>query len=121
MDWLDFILTAIGGSVVTFAGSIAYFRPKLKEAKAEASKAETEASSAEYAHLLERIHTMEELYNKQGQVIDDLRERYLKLSEEKLERDMEVAELKAANESLTKRVNELEQELNAYKVIAKKG
>ena len=82
--------------------------------------AETEASAAEYAHLLERIHTMEELYKKQGETIDELRDRLLKLGEEKLDRELEVAELKIANETLTKRVSVLEKELEAYKIIVDK-
>lgn len=120
MEWFEAIVGALGGGIITFVSTILYFRPKLKEARADASKAETEASAAEYAHLLERIHTMEDLYKKQGEVIDELRERLLKISEEKMDRDLEVAELKIANETLTKRVNELEHEVNAYKIIVEK-
>ena len=120
MEWFEAIVGALGGGIITFVSTILYFRPKLKEAKAEANKAETEASAAEYAHLLERIHTMEELYKKQGETIDELREKLLKLGEEKLDRELEVAELKIANETLTKRVSVLEKELEAYKIIVDK-
>ena len=120
MEWFEAIIGALGGGIVTFISTILYFRPKLNEAKAEASKAETEASAAEYAHLLERIHTMEELYKKQGEIIDDLRKKVLVLGQEKLERDEKIIKLEQDNETLTRKVDELTKEVEAYRVIAKK-
>ena len=117
MEWLEFILSALGGSVVGGVGSILYFRPKLKEAKAEASKAETEASSAEYAHLLERINTMEEMYKRQGETIDSLRKELLDLGQAKYESDKKVLQLEAENRTLRERVDKLSEAVNAYKTI----
>lgn len=120
MEWIDSIVGALGGGLLAIVSSIFYFKPKLKEARAEASKAETEASSAEYAHLLERIKTMEEMYEKQGHTIDELREKVLELGKEKLERDLKIVQLEKDNQLLTKKVDELTKEVEAYRVIAKK-
>jgi len=119
MEWLDSLVGALGGGLLSILGSIVYFRPKLKEAKAAAKKAETEASSMEYAHLLERIKNAEELYQKQGETIDDLRKKVLELGKEKMERDEKIQSLEIQNKKLTNRVNELSKEIEAYKVIAK--
>ena len=121
MEWLDSLVGAIGGGLLSILGSIVYFRPKLKEAKAAAKKAETEASVAEYSHLLERIKTMEEMYEAQGRIIDELRQKVLDLGQEKMERDEKIIKLEKDNKNLKQRVGELEKEVDAYKVIAKKG
>ena len=120
MEWFEAIVGALGGGILTFVGSVIYFQPKLKEAKAEASKAETEASAAEYAHLIERIKTMEEMYQRQGEIIDDLRAKVLELGQEKLERDEKIIKLEQDNKALTRKVDELTKEVEAYRVIAKK-
>lgn len=121
MEWFEAIIGALGGGIITFVSTILYFRPKLKEAKAEASKAETEASAAEYAHLLERINSMDEMFKKQGEIVDDLHEQLLKLKEEKFSCAQKVLELEKENERLTKRVDELAAEVEAYKVIANRN
>ena len=120
MEWFEAIIGALCGSILSAVGTILYFRPKLREAKAEASKAETEASAAEYAHLLERIRTMEEMYQKQGEIIDDLRKKVLVLGQEKLERDEKIIKLEQDNDTLTRKVDELTKEVEAYKVINKR-
>lgn len=120
MDWLEFILSALGGSVIGGIGSILYFRPKLQEAKADANKAETEASAAEYSHLLDRINTMEELYKRQGEELDELRKKLLALGREKLESDEKVLKLESENKVLQERVDKLSEEVQAYKTIVKK-
>lgn len=120
MDWLEFILSALGGSVITGVGSIIYFRPKLKEAKAAASKAETEASAAEYTHLLERINTMEELYKKQGEELDELRGKFLALGREKLASDETIMRIESENKILQGRVDKLTEEIKAYKTLINK-
>ena len=121
MEWFEAIAGALGGSILTLASAIVYFRPKLKEAKATASKAETEASAAEYTHLLERIHTMEELYKKQGEVVSELRRELLKLGEEKFQSDQKVIALEKENERLMKRVDELATDVEAYRHIAERN
>lgn len=120
MEWFEAIIGALGGGILTFVSTMAYFRPKLKEAHAEASKAETEAEVAEYSALLERINKMEEMYRQQGDTIDELRQQLLKMSQAKFESDKKVLELERENERLTERVNELAKEVEAYKVIANK-
>lgn len=120
MEWFEAIIGALGGGIITFVSTILYFRPKLKEAKAEASKAETEASVAEYTHLLERIRTMEELYQKQGETIDDLRKQLLELGQAKFESDKKVILLEKENKDLHIRVDKLSEEIEAYKTIVTK-
>lgn len=121
MDWLDSIIGAVGGGLLTVVGSIVYFRPKLKEAKAEADKAETEASVAKYTHLLERIREMEELYKQQGETIDALRREILEISDAKFLSDQRVQTLERENERLVTRVDELATEVEAYKVLLNKA
>lgn len=120
MEWIEAIVGAIGGGLITLVSTIFYFKPKLKEARADASKAETEASAAEYAHLLERIKTMEEMYQKQGEIVDELRSQVLALGRDKLERDLKIVQLENDNKALTKKVDELTREVEAYKVLTKK-
>ena len=119
MEWLDSLVGALGGGLLSIAGSIVYFRPKLKEAKAEAKKAETEASAMEYSHLLDRIKNMEELYAKQGEIIDTLRKQVLELGQEKLERDKEIQSLRAENKENKQLIEKLTQEVDSYKKIIK--
>lgn len=118
MEWFEAIIGALSGGVLTLVSTIAYFRPKLQEAKAEASKAETEASSAEYAHLLERINTMEEMYKRQGETIDSLRKELLELGQAKYESDKKVLQLESENKTLLERVEKLAEAVNAYKTIS---
>lgn len=127
MEWLDSLIGALGGGLLTVVGSVVYFRPKLKEAKAAADKAQTEASVAEYAHLMERINTMEEMYKKQGEVIDELRAKLLKIGEEKFESDQKVIQYEQKViqyeekiDELTRRVDDLTRQVEAYKTITNK-
>ena len=117
MDWFEAIVGALSGGLLTLASTILYFKPKLKEAQAGASKAETEASAVQYAHLMDRIHTMEELYKKQGEVVSELRRELLKLGQEKYESDQKVMTLEKENERLMRRVDELATEVEAYRYI----
>lgn len=117
MDWYDFILSALGGSVLGGIGSIFYFKPKLKEARAEASKAEVEASSAEYAHLLERINSMEKMYTEQGATIDALRKEQMELAAAKYESDKKVLKLEKEVQDLRQKNEALTKDLEAYKVL----
>lgn len=117
MEWFEAIIGAIGGGLITAIGSIFYFRPKLREAKAEASKVETEASVASFSHLLERIGIMEQLYKKQGEVIDDLQKRYLSKIQENFDLQERIQSLENENKSLSKKVENLQKSVNAYKTI----
>lgn len=118
MEWFEAIIGALSGGLLTLASTILYFRPRLKEAKAGASRAETEASVAEYSHLMERIHTQEELYKRQGELVAELRQELLRLGQEKYESDQRVITLEKENERLMRRVDELATEVEAYRYIA---
>ena len=106
MEWLDSLIGAIGGGLLSVVGSIVYFRPKLKQAKADAVKAETEANAATFEHLMERINKMDLLYEQQSKMIDDLRGQILTLGAEKLERDKEIQALRAEVDRLTKELED---------------
>ena len=120
MEWLDSVVGAVGGGLLSVLGSVAYFRPKLREAKADASKAEAEANAATFEHLMERINKMDKLYEEQSKVIDDLRSQILTLGQEKLERDKEIQQLRSENEENKMRIESLTRELDAYKILVKK-
>ncbi len=121
MDWLELILTAIGGSITGLAGSVFYFRPRLKEAKAGASKSETEAKDAKHDYLEKRIESMEKMYNAQGEVLDTLRQQVLKLGEEKFANEQRIIQLEAENKTLNEKVERLEKEVDAYRTINNRG
>lgn len=119
MDWLEFILSAFGGSILAGLGSIMYFRPRLKKAKAESSKAETEAADLKHDYLEERIESMEKLYSKQGEVLDEVRTKMLELGKELQAKDERINQLESENRSLVRKVDKLEKEVEAYKTISK--
>ena len=106
MEWLDSIIGAIGGGLLSIVGSIVYFRPKLKQAKADANKAESDANAATFEHLMDRINKMDQLYEQQSKMIDDLRGQILTLGAEKLERDKEIQSLRAEVDRLTMELEE---------------
>lgn len=120
MQWLDYVLTAIGGSLTALIGSIFYFRPKLKAAKADASMKEVESQNYQYQSLLDRINSMEKLYGDQSQIIEELRKEIIKLSAEKFSNEKRIIQLESENKALTGKVNQLEREVNAYKTITQR-
>lgn len=117
MEWIELVLTALGGSITGLIGSIVYFRPKLKEVQAGASKAETEASDAKVKYLIERVESVEKLYNEQGQALDEVRKKVLSLTNDVQEREQRIVQLEAENKALKTQVDRLEKEVEAYKII----
>ena len=120
MEWVELILTAIGGSITGLVGSIFYFRPKLKQAKADAAMKETESQNFMYDSLVNRINSMDELMKQQNETISGLRGEILKLGEEKFANEKRIVQLEAENKALTEKVARLEKEVNAYKTITHK-
>lgn len=120
MEWLELILTAIGGSVTGLVGSIFYFRPKLKQAKADAAMKETESENFMYESLVNRINSMDELMKQQNDTIAELRGEVLRLGEEKFANEKRIVQLEAENKSLTEKVARLEKEVQEYKMRAHK-
>lgn len=118
LAWVDLLLSAIGGSVISLAGSIVYFRPKLKQAKADADMKETEAQNFMYDSLLSRMNTMEKMYNEQNDIIAGLRKEILQLGEEKFSNEKRIVQLEAENRELRLKVDKLDKEVSAYKTIA---
>lgn len=119
MEWLDSIVGALGGGLITILGSVVYFKPKLRAAKAEASKAETEANGLAYAGLVERINSLEDMYKKQGDILDSEREDRLAKVKENYELKTRVAQLEAENKAITARLESLSKEVEAYKTLVK--
>lgn len=115
MEWVQIIVSALGGGLMTVLGSILYFRPKLKEAQASAKIAETEAEKKNHDYLLERIESMERLFNEQGLALDKLRMSMITLSEEKQRSDERVFQLEAENRTLKHKVECLEHEISTYR------
>ena len=122
MEWFQAIVGALSGGLLTALGGIFYLKSRMQKEGAEADMAKTEASKLEYAHLLERITNAEKMYAQQGEIISELRQQILKLSAEKFDSDQKVQvltaeskRLKAENENLRMRVDELAAEVDAYK------
>lgn len=107
MEWLDSLVGALGGGLLSILGSVVYFKPKLKEAKAEASKAETEAGIMQYEHLMARVNSMEELYKRQGEIVDGLRNDVMKKSQENFDLKSRVEKLERENRELKQMVENL--------------
>ena len=109
MDWINILLSAIGGSVASFIGSIMYFRPKLREARAEAKIKEVEAQKEHYDFLTQKIADMEKRCAEQDRIIDELREKILKISEEKFKNDERILKLEGENRQLEQKLKQLAQ------------
>lgn len=121
MDWLTLVISNAVTLVSSLGGTILYFRPKLKEANANAIKAQAESQNYVYDSLLQRINSMEKMYNEQyesqNKVISELRQEVLKLTKEKFESDERIVLLEGENSSLRTRVDGLEKELMSYKSL----
>lgn len=115
MDWWSNILSLIGGSVTTFVGTILYFRPKLKAASAEAHLKETEAADARYDFLQKKIADMEETFELQNDMMNNLRQEVLKLSEQKFQNEQRIITLEGENKELKMKVEKLEAEVQSYR------
>ena len=118
MEILKLILTTVGGGLITFFGSILYFRPKLKEAKAEAKKKEAEAQNYIYDSLVERLNLMEKQYAELNKVVDEQRGEILKLSQDKFDSEKRIVKLESENKELREQVDQLTKEVEAYRTIA---
>ena len=121
MVWTDIILPAVGGSLTTLVGSIAYFRPQLKQAQAGALKAETEASDARFDFMVKRIDALERLYGEQGEMLDKFRTKQLSLESELQDKNRRIVQLEAENKALTQKVEQLEIEVQSYKARMSNG
>lgn len=122
MDWLTLVLTNLVTLVVGTGGTILYFRPKLKEANASADMKQTEAENFMYDSLINRINTMEKMYNEQlssqNKVISELRSEILVLGKEKFNNEKRIGQLEQENAMLKDRVNELEKEISMRSFVA---
>lgn len=118
MEWLNILL---GSFVALFAGlnifQLIAFRAYKKKYQMEAEKDEAIAAAEKQSALEQRLESIEKLYVEQGKVIDDLRQRVLTLGQEKMERDEKIIRLEKDNATLTRRVDELTKEVEAYKII----
>lgn len=119
MEILKLILINLGGALLTFVGSLLYFRPKLKQAKAEAKKKEAETQNFIYDSLVERFNLLEKQYAELNKVVDGQRGEILKLSQDKFESDKRIVKLESENKELREEVSRLTKEVEAYKTIAK--
>lgn len=112
MDWTS-LLTTLAGLLLGGGGSILYYGPKLKEANLGVAKASTQ-------YLEERIAAQGKLYEEQGKLLDEMRLRILEMNKTMIEKDERISKQDAIILTLKEKVQNLESELNAYKVINKK-
>ena len=112
IDWTD-IITCLLGAVIGTGGSILYYKPKRKEADTNASKVHSDYDE-------ERLNSMERLYKEQGELLDKVRKEMLEMGEKNLQKDQTILALQADNKALSSKVDKLEQELEAYKVLVQK-
>lgn len=121
MTIVEVILSAL---VATFAGLNIYqlvsFRSYKNKYKAEAEKDEAEAAESKQSALERRITAMENLLNEQGAVMDGLRKDILRLTSEKFANERRIVQLEAENKTLKEKVDQLEKEVQAYRVLAEK-
>ena len=119
MNWLDTLISALGGSIIAAVGSIAYFRPRLAQARAESAKAETEAESQRADYLEQRILSMEKLYAQQGKMLDEMREKVLLLGQDLQKKAERINQLEQENKALTEKLDRMEGELAQYRMHKK--
>lgn len=112
MEWLNILLGAL---VALFGGlnifQIVSFKSYKKKNQAEAEKDEAEAEESKQSALERRLASLEAMYNKQGEVIDQLRKEVLTLTTDKIASDRRIVQLEAENKALTDKVTRLEAEL----------
>lgn len=132
MDWQTILLTVL---TVLFGGlnifQFIFFRSTKKEYEAKAEKTAIESSDAKHDYLVKRVESMEQLYQKQGEILDGVRKEVLKLTQDVQDRDKKIigyeSEIKSLRtnyeskiESLNAKVTKLEKEVEAYKTISGK-
>ena len=122
MEWLNILL---GGLVALFGGlnvfQFIFLRSTKKEYQAKAEQASIEATDARFESLQKQINDMETLYRSQGETLKQVREELLEISKKKMESDQRVAQLEMENETLKTKVEKLEHEIEAYKIINGNG
>lgn len=109
MDW-TLILTTAMGLLLGGGSSILYFRPRLKEAKVGAAKTQSQ-------YLEERIDSIGKLYAEQGKKVDELCSQVTDLKIKVLDKEARIATLESENKQLKQKIQGMEEELSAYRVI----
>ena len=121
MNWVEIVLGAL---VALFAGlnifQLFSFKAYKHKYSAEAEKDEAEADAEKQSALERRLEAMEQLYDKQGEVIDGLRKDILRLTQEKYDNERRMVQLESENKTLKEEVEQLKKEVGAYKTIAGK-
>lgn len=112
IDWTN-IITCLVGAIIGTGGSVLYYRPKRKEMDANANK-------VHYDYVEERLSSMEKLYKEQGEVLDSLRRKMLEMGEQMLAKDQRIVYLEVENKQLAAKIEKMENELEAYKVLVQK-
>lgn len=114
MDWTTFIITLMGGSLVSLITTVGYFRPKLKLAQAEAKKAGVDAEKEAQSFYETRIKHLEEFSLKQGEALDAVRKQLLDLSIAKQKSDERIVELETENRALKKELNTIKTQMKRH-------
>ena len=68
-------------------------------------------------YLVKRVESMEQLYQKQGEVLDGVRKEVLRLTQDVQDRDKKIIGYESEISSLNAKVTKLEKEVEAYKTI----
>lgn len=118
MDWST---TLLGILAATFAGlnifQLLSLRAYKKKYQMEAEKDQAVAGEEKQSALERRLAAMENLINEQGKVTDDLRKEVLRLTSEKFANERRIVQVEAENKSLKEKVEQLEKEVQGYKLI----
>ena len=118
MEWLNILLGAL---VAVFAGlnifQLFSFRAYKKKYTSEAEKDEAEAKADKQMALEKRLAAVEQLYEVQGKVVDDLRKEILELKQKKFESDKKMVQLLGENQTLNEKFQSLTKQLEAYKTL----
>lgn len=115
MHWLEILTSVFGGSLFTGLLGILYIRPRLKTERAGADKATTDASESKFDLLIKRINAMEQLYNKQGEIMDKMRSHQLELESEIQTLKEHGAKMETENSQLRAALKRVEEENGALK------
>ena len=122
MNW---VTTLLGIIPVLFGGlnvfQFLFLRSTKKEYESKAAEAEIKAKDARFESLQRQINNMESLYHTQGEELKHVREELLDMTKKKMESDKRVTQLEVENCSLKEKVERLEKEVGAYKIIFTKA
>ena len=118
------IVSAILGVLTLLLGGLNLFqfisfRATKKRYEAEALAAAADSAEKTQSAMERRLKAVEAAYIEQGKELDKLRKELLDLSTKKFEDEKRIVQLESENKTLKQKVDQMGEQLKAYKIINK--